>query len=394
MQDELEKTEGWIRSLNESSQFTHASFSEMASAVCTETERIKKIFVRSAFVLTKEKKVERFIQYHQAALVHLIDRVVAALPPSEMETITELTSEPDWINMLKLLYVQLEELLTYIEKHFTKYFSLASKTPESYRFMVHREIKLRLPDVRYGLEKKGINKRLLAIILSPLDTFVECITAEEVSYRRIIYLRQLLTELEDLAVGRLTQGRLDVKICLTLCYLNYNAQHFIKFCTNEINRRVQEQTTLSDQIERLSLMLKIVNQVQPKPGFVYDDSVASIREQLSVWIGEEIVFFEKRQRLAVRGPNPEDPVQKDFKLQLSLTVGQVACLLRALKELGVIRNNNMLEVIRVLAPMIQARNTENVSWESMRSKFYQVESFAREGVREFSANLSAVLNKL
>lgn len=118
------------------------------------------------------------------------------------------------------------------------------------------------------------------------------------------------------------------------------------------------------------------------------------KTKLSDWIAEEIYFFEKRQQLAINFPlNTDDPIQKDFKLKLNLSVAQFACFLRGLKDIGIIKNNNVLEVIRFMAGVIQTKHTDTISWESLRSKFYQTDDAARESVRDVALELSNHMKK-
>jgi hypothetical protein len=235
------------------------------------------------------------------------------------------------------------------------------------------------------LKRKGIDKRLLGIVLNPLDNFIEEIHKEEASYKKIIYLRELLTELSDLSKTTLTGERLDFKLSLSLGYLNYNSHKFFKYCVKEITRIVQDQNSLSKQIEKLAYMVKVINQVQCKPGFIFNEKFRSIKDQLSDWIAEEIYFFEKRQQLALNFPlSTDEPVQKNFKLKLNLSVAQLAYLLRALKEIDIIQNHNMLEVIRFVSTIIQTRQTENISWDSLRTKFYNVEDSARDHIKDMA----------
>ncbi len=394
MRDELEQFEAVIGSLSDGELVDKEKFIQWKSVAFNESERIKRAFIKEAFGLKKEKHVELYIQYHQSAVVQLIDRITENMVAGEIEEIYKVTDEENRANLLKLVYQRLEDLLTYIEKHFAKYFNQHAKCPESYRFIVHRELKEKLPDVRYALEKKGINKRLLTIVIYPLDNFIEGVRLEEVSYKKIIYLKELLTELEELAGNRLTEERLDFKICLSLGYLNFNPHKFFKYCVREITRIVQDQETLSKQIEKLAYLLKLVNQVQCKPGFVFNEKFRSIKDQLSDWIGEEIYFFEKRKQLAINFPlNTDDPVQKDFKLKLNLSVPQLACFLRGLKDIGIIKNNNVLEVLRFIASIAQTKHTDSVSWESLRSKFYQADATAREGVKNIALELFNYMRK-
>lgn len=392
MHDELEKFEVIFTDLP--TDLDKEKIIQLKTLAQSENERIKKAFIKEAFGLRKEKKIERYIQYHQSSIVHLIDRLTGYMLPEHIGEVHKITSEENRVNLLKHLYLYLEDLLSYIEKHFAKYFNQHAKTPESYRFVVLREFKNRLPEVRYKLETKGVNKRLLSIILAPLDNFIEEVQSSEVSYKRIIYLKELLVELEELSKNRLTEERLDFKICLSLGYLNFNTHKFFKYCVREITRMVQEQDTLSKQLEKLAYLLKVTNQVQVKPCFSFNEKFRPIKDQLSEWIAEEIYFFERRQQLVINFPlHADDPVQKDFKMKLSLSVAQLAFLLRALKEIGIIKNNNVLELLRHVASTVQTKHTETISWDSLRSKFYNEDATARDGVKDMVIELLNYIRK-
>jgi hypothetical protein len=157
---------------------------------------------------------------------------------------------------------------------------------------------------------------------------------------------------------------------------------------------VQEQDSLSKQIEKLAYMVKVINQVQAKPGFIFNEKFRSIKDQLSDWIAEEIYFFEKRQQLALNFPlNTDEPVQKNFKLKLNLSVSQLAYLLKCLKDLDIIQNHNILEVLRFIGSIVQTKHTENISWESLRAKFYHTEESARTGIKDLALQLFNLTRK-
>jgi hypothetical protein len=387
VRDELEKLEVIISNLHHPPP-SDQHISKWRKTIQSESIRIKKTFVREAFSLRKEKLVELYIQYHQSAIVQLIDQLIELYGPDEFEEVHKSKLTENNLQLSRFFYLHLEELLRYIEKHFSKYFNQNAKSPESYRFVVHRELKEKLPEIRYSLERKAINKRLLIIVLNPLDSFIEEIHREEISYKKIIFLRELLHELGELTKSTLTGERLDFKLCLSLGYLNYNTHKFYKYCVKEITRLVQEQDTLTKQIEKLAFMIKLINQVQTKPGFIYNEKLRSIKDQLSDWLAEEIYFFEKRQQLAINFPlNPDEPVQKNFKLKVNLTVAQLACLLRSLKEVNIIQNQNMLEVIRFIAGITQTKHTENISWDSLRSKYYNINENDQKTIKDLALKL-------
>jgi hypothetical protein len=355
------------------------AYEKIKEVISSETDRIRKAFVKKAFSWKKEKQVELYIQYHQEVIVNLIDHILEHIGPRAIGSIYKISGERNRHNLCKTVCQCLEHLLNYIERHFSKYFNQDAKSPESYRYMVHRDIKQKIPDIRHTLEKKQADKRLLSIAFSPLDDFVEGVRRKEVSYRKLIYLKELLNELKDHAGSTLENTKLDLQLCITLCYLNFNSNRFYTFCTKEITRIVHEQESLSEQIEKLAYLLKLNNQIQVKPGFAWHPKARSFQEQLSEWISEELYYLEKKQQLFSNSNSLEVP--RDFKFKTDLSVPQVAFYLKLMMETGVIKNKNALDVIRFTSGIVQTKHTENISWGSLRAKYYQPERHAVEVIK-------------
>lgn len=383
MQDELEILEELIKdnltAFKPDVILEREAYEKIREVIRNETDRIKKAFVKKAFSWKKEKQVEFYIQYHQEVVVNLIDHILEYLGPKAIESIYKISDERNRLNLCKTVYKSLEHLLNYIERHFSKYFNQDAKSPESYRYMVHRDIKEKIPDIRHKLENKQADKRLLSIAFSPLDDFVEGVRRKEVSYRKLIYLKELLSELKDHAGSNLESEKLDLQLCMMLCYLNFNSNRFYRFCTKEITRIIHEQETLTEQIEKLAYLLKLNNQIQVKPGFAWHPKARSFQEQLSEWISEELYYLEKRKQLFSASNSIE--IQKDFKFKTDLSVPQVAYFLKLMMDTGVIRNKNALEVIRFTSGIVQTKHTENISWGSLRTKYYQPERHAVETIK-------------
>ncbi len=387
MQYELDKLEKLV--MNDLDAFDPAleldpkAYGIVKSSILEETERIKKAFVKKSFTSKKEKQMEFYIHYHQESIINLFDYVVSYLGAYNLEPLHSMPEEYTRIHLYQTVYLSLEQLLAFIERHFSKYFNQDAKSPESYRYIVHREIQEKVPDVRHRLEKKGIDKQLMAIALFPLDEFIEGVHRKEVSYRRLIYYKELLNELYELGDAQLENEKLNLQVCMVLCYLNYNANRFYKYCIQKISQYIQKQRSLSGQMEKLAYLLKLNNQIQVKPGFAYHPKAHTFQEQLSEWITEELHYLEKRQQLLNPYPaNADEPVQKNFKLKTDLSVPQLAYFLKLLIETGIIKNKNTLEVIRFTAGIIQTKNTENISWGGLRARFYQPQQHAVETIKD------------
>lgn len=97
-----------------------------------EVERIKKSFVNQLFQIENESRIELFIQHHQAHIIRLANKVATEIDKDESMKLKEITSGHTRLNLCKVLLGSFEDLLNYIETHFSKYFDQDQQIPDTY----------------------------------------------------------------------------------------------------------------------------------------------------------------------------------------------------------------------------------------------------------------------
>ena len=145
------------------------------------------------------------------------------------------------------------------------------------------------------------------------------------------------------------------------------------------------------QMERLSWFIKTLNQTPVKPNIAFNSKQTGIKEFLIEWLLEELSYRETKANLA-RLPIPgEAGFDQNYKVETSLSVPQVACLIRLLVETGVIKNKNKTELIKFYAQYTQTKRQENITFHSFKSKFYNIEDSSKQAIKELIIRL---LNEL
>jgi len=374
-------------------QLSKEKFKQAATAFALETERVKKALIHQVFTLDDDKRIEHYIQHHQKLLIQLTDQLLQYIPEPEKQNLINLTSDYGRTNLYQEFCTRLEELLSFIEKHFSRYFDLNTKIPDSYHYITSHTFAMRIPNLREVLAQNNLSPTLITYITEP---FIEFIQRKEssVSYKRLIFLKELYKELENLIQSNLQGEGLQKLVCATMLYINFNSLKFFNHCARKIKESYQAKSTLNEQLEKLSHYLKIINQQQEKPGFSYKQNYKSLKEQLSEWVTEEIAFLEKKQQLSLpfkADKETFDITEKAFKIQLDSSVPRVAYFLKILVETRVIKNQNVLELIRFFSNFISTGHASHVSAESFRTKFYNTEDSAKLAVEK---NILMLLNHI
>jgi hypothetical protein len=389
---EIERLESTLADLQLDGQ-SSTHLPELSEVLKKEKERIKLAWREEVFSTSNESTVELYIQRHQVAIIDLKDQILKLLDSVEAEELLKPSEITDRTTAFKALYQTLHSLLSFIEKYFTKYFDLSAKVPNNYWNITARNFSEKLPVLKEKLKQKALTEEMIWSVTSCFGEFIENKEAK-VSYRRVIYLKELCRELNILCELEFKGQELEEQVCASMVYINFNSLKLFNHYAKTIKESFQRKETLNEQLEVLAHYSKKINQVQEKPGFSYKPSYKTIKSQLSDWVTEEIIFLERKQQLSFGFKVEQSEVRiqgKTFKIQTDSSVAQVAYFTRILVDTGLIKNKNTVELIRFFAAHVSSKRVQNIAQESFRRKFYEVEDSVKQSVKE---DLIKMLNQI
>jgi len=346
-----------------SAQFSHT--------LSEEANRIKQTFIHEVFSFQDERHLERYIQYHQQALISLMDetlKITGNTPSIRKE-------------LYQLCYDGLEDMLSFIERHFAKYFDQDAKAPTAYVAIVQNDMRLHFQDITKNLADLSADQRLADSVLYALRKLVESDASKEVSYRKVLFAKQVQKELSGLLERIQHESDINEELRNLVYYLNYNSIKSFTYHTNYIDVLLAETDSRNDMIERLSFILKRINQAQVKPGIAYNHQAPPLKVQLNSYIIEEIEHLERVHQLGQVSPNKSSDIMTTFRIQIEMSVAQIAYFLKILIESRVITNQNVAELLRFLSKILVSKKVEIISYDSLRSKYYNIEQSTRDTIR-------------
>jgi hypothetical protein len=156
----------------------------------SEIEKTKRQLRDFMFQSSSENQMENSIQLFQANLITLADIVMKC-----RDSIVD-----EWDSYERILcvsiYAHIDELLKYTERYFSKYFNQDEFVPVAYVWMARNEISNRLDEIEPLIVNVNVDDALLKIALYPVRDFVDQ-RDKSFTYRRIIFIRQLIADLKD-----------------------------------------------------------------------------------------------------------------------------------------------------------------------------------------------------
>lgn len=353
---------------------------KIENIVSQEVQRIKAKWRNKVFESDDERRIERYIQGHQKELINLANKAVEILG----DDLGKQAIENPWV----VIYKGLEELLTFIERYFSRYFDQDSYLPESYKVIALNDFKEWLVVTKPVLEERITDKRLCKLCFHPVEKFINRAN-EDVTFRKLIFLKELVKEITAIVQTEVYGKELNEKLRSLLFYLDYNSLRAYQYSINYITAYVNEAETMPQRIDRLAYAEKCINQAQVKPGFSFYPEYATMKVQLAVWVREEVRYAEQRKQLSISFASDAKPftIEKNFKIKTVFSVPQLAYFIRLLVEVGIIKNRNITHLTDFLAKFIVTQRAEEISGNSLHTKFYAVEESARKKVGEFAIEM-------
>ena len=379
MKYELDILESIIKDTIDSPGKIRKQSDDYIQSVNADIERLQKTFIREVFSLKNEKFVQLYIQNHQSALISLSDNIFKNLVHSESKNTHPKTDDFSVSDLQKLICRKIDNLLLFIRTRFPNFFNHDHEIPKHFQLEVQKELIENNQELYYRVESEN-NCTLLDISFYPLKKIQE--SNASVSFNTLIYINKLCHKINDSCLT-CSANSSNCTLKTSLIYLNFNSYRFFTYLTQEIKQEYAKKDTLHGQIEELSYQLKQINQMQVKPDFIYKPEHKPLNEQLANWLMEEIGYLEKKMVLSSEiTKDNKVQIDKDFKIVTENSVSQVAFFVKILVEAGAITNKNQRELIQFLAAKVKTKQTNQISPESLRTKYYYTDEGTKNVVKD------------
>jgi hypothetical protein len=343
-----------------------------------QTIAIQSQFKIKVYSLNKEKQIKIIVRNYHSELIILLDSIIERTHNVEFE-------RNDIKQVTNTVISCLDELLSFIETRFSDYLSLDVRVPATYLTVSNKKIRQKLDKLKKS-SIAGVNdQKVTEIVFDNLYSFVNTKKNKKITFRQVLYRKQLIKELELLKMLQ-KEEHMHSGIVELLIYMNFNSRTFINYFTQCIADKIDCFESASNKMEKLLLYYKEFNQIHVRDGVILNPHHQNLKKVLSDWFKHEIIFLEKKQHLSVFPLHGMDKKQHksttidriEDKVLCKLSTDQTALILRASDELKILIAKSMNQVFKTIVPFLSTPNKENLSYDSMRSKAYVAEERDKE----------------
>lgn len=313
-----------------------------------EAESIKNNLNQKVFGMASEEKIKLYVQNHQLALETFTGILLGLLDKKERQRIYQISQAHSLADIYKTIYSYLDELLGYIEKRFYKYLDVHVQIPYRSRVISSLEAQRKLKFIHSALKKGNVNRELREITLAPLDKLAKLTEEDHFTYQDLIYHKKFLLELFMISSNQGDKIRDDV-IAALLRDLNFNSLKFFNYIIMGMKKELEQKVGAKDKIELLYSYVKSYNQHQVKTKLSYQNNMPLLKDQVIIWLKEEINFLKKKLKIIGRGKDWKIANDGDTKIVLGMSVAQLSYFVKILYETGIIVNKNQRNIFRFLS---------------------------------------------
>jgi hypothetical protein len=346
-----------------------------------ENQAIQIATKEKVFSLNSPEKIQLFVHKLQTAIDCQLNLLYRNINPKVATELYEFSNEYSKTDCEKAIYTNLEKILIFIEKEYKDYLNLSIQVPKSNLLATEAKVFPKLNFVRGSLLATEINQELLAILFEPIQLLSTINTQDELTYYQFNYASEYIKELAILIEKY--PHELDEKIlCGWLIELNCNSYKFFDYITNMINEEIKNCESESECLNILFKKLKKINQTKSKIKVFSDRNLPDLKLQVCDWIEEEIEFFNRKINLEKHQSGSIKLKEQNTKIQTSFSVAQLGFFINIMVKSGIIKHPNQREILKVITDNFRTSATENISTDSLSSKYYNVESSTKQAVRE------------
>ncbi|MCK5278022.1 MAG: hypothetical protein KAK04_05775, partial [Cyclobacteriaceae bacterium] len=211
---------------------------------------------------------------------------------------------------------------------------------------------------------------LVKIALEPINTFIHN-DKTTYTYEKIKYFDKLVKELKRL--HRKADMGLKKDLVGLMIFINFNNTDFLIYLTSMILDQVSRMGSVEEQLIKLKWHQKQYRQRQSKTDMAFLVNRRNIKDQVTRWISEEIKFLESSKQPISLKNHEEGNTLEDAKLQLDLTVDQIAVLVRIAKESGILKNEELNPVARLISKFVSTKRQSTISSANLYNCIYKIE---------------------
>lgn len=357
---------------------TDSEIKVITDNISKESIKIQVHIKNEVFSLKKKRHIRVTVRQYHSTLIFLLDSI--------MENRSEKVIQSEKIRKLAdLIISSLDYLISFIEDRFSYYLSLDERVPVTYLIVCRKELSLKLQRINKRTFNSLQDKMTIKAVVKILQNAIESDNGKKLTYRRILYFRELLKLLEE-HNDEMENPSIFTPLDELLIDHNFNSVQYISILTERMTEQIYNVEKQNGKLNLLLLFFKDFKQLHSNVKITFDASHQNIKDVLENWFVSEISFLQNKDEIEAqdissskKNGNPSHLADQN-KIQCTLSSDQMGLILRATDETRILKARSMSLIFKTIVPYLSTPFKRNLSYQSVRSKSYNPEEKDKEFV--------------
>ena len=383
--------------------FEEVRYYHYQSLLSIQVARIQQAMVQTIHRTPSAKKTAKYVQDHQQALLTYTNEVLKYLD-EEHPGVYTLSGGYTLPDVYKLIFMNLEELIGFVEQQFTQYLDTTAPVPYRHRVVQAAQLLQTLSSVepvlsRWSASEDWAASGLLSV-LQELFNRIRQLPTDPANYLQLRYYQKLLQGLETW-VGQ--EDASEESLLTLLFHLNFNSTGLLHWFISTLQTKLTEKEVVADRLSLLYYYRKFCKQLSVQQQYAYRQGYPSVEERVLSWINEEITYWQQQPVTSESAPTADTDEQQSAdstplgkhrnKIKTNLSVPQISLLLRMFLDprVNIFPKQNQNNIYCQISRVLQSTRQEDVSEKSLRDRYYKADQHSVAVLKE---KVIAMLNYL
>lgn len=343
-----------------------------------ESKHIRTKIKETISSLHSKEKIQTYIQKKQTNITCLLNKLVLRINPESIEELYNFSPMHQETDCLKLTFRKLEIIMAYLEQEYYQFMDYSMMVPVASVREIKKTIQQQYQEIMAFGNYAHSYKKSMRSMATALSKIMLVQPFQNLTYQERDYIMDFTTKLLELIKTNSDPNQLSEY----LFRLNFNSLEFFDDYTDQINSELENLPTDTEKIKELYKNLKSNNQK-----FLYLQNrliphLPSVKEQINAWIEEEIHYLNQKKIVdaftgaAIQIPEPEE------KILTSFSVPQLGYFFGLLFQNNIMHAKSQKAFFRFVSKNFKTKITDNISVDSLNSKYYNPELGTIELVRQ------------
>ncbi|WP_282088318.1 hypothetical protein [Aquimarina algiphila] len=350
-------------------------------------KQIKRDLHQKVFLFSESNtNISKVIQTYQVFLLNYIKIIEENyLSQQDTSSIFQISEDKSDTDIFKVIYKTMDNILVYLEQTFIKHIDPTLDIPYQQRLWFVSKHRDDVKNLQHKIDKLDLSEIVKKSICTPLLQ-IEKNELAGFTYESRAYYATFIKVFDHLLKSE--PSPCEEKVYAVLISLNYNTFKVFFFITAIIKGKVKSCHSTKEKLQVYHEYIKKIKTTAVTSLYKRNPRLPSLKEQLLLWINEEIDFYNKKLEF-----EESKSFKSSNKKLIKISVPEVSLLTKLLYDTKLVEGPKT-ELFTFLSDTFSTPKAKIISPESLSNNYYSISESSKRSVKKMLKTMLLQLDRM